>query len=214
MTVPSGLYAITPDALVDDDARLMTAVAAALRGGASLIQYRDKRSDAARRHANAAALNALCREAGALLVINDDTALAAAVGAAGVHLGASDGSLAAARAQLGPDAVIGATCGNSLERARAAVAAGASYVAFGRFFASKTKPDAPPAELATLAAAHAALDAPICAIGGLTPDNLGPVARSGATLIAAIDGVFGAADIEAAARAYVAAIGGQTARIP
>ncbi|MGH8444111.1 MAG: thiamine phosphate synthase, partial [Solimonas sp.] len=123
-----------------------------------------------------------------------------------VHLGASDGSVAEARARLGPAAIVGATCGNSLERARAAAAAGADYVAFGRFFASKTKPDAPPAELATLTAARRELPLAICAIGGITPGNAAAVLAAGADLLAAVDGVFGAADVAAAARAYVSAV--------
>lgn len=209
-----GLYAITPDALVRDPPRLLTAVTAAMRGGARLIQYRDKINPPDARITIAAALLARCRDAGARLIINDDATLAASVGADGVHLGAGDGSLAAARALLGADAVIGATCGNSLERARRAIAAGADYIAFGRFFASVTKPDAPPAALATLQAARDELGVPICAIGGITPANLAAVIAAGADCIAAIDGVFGGDDIEAAARAYVAAIDRQTRRIP
>jgi thiamine-phosphate pyrophosphorylase len=210
----TGLYAITPDALLREPPRLYDAVAAALRGGAALIQYRDKRRDAEARRTIAGVLLALCRTAGARLIINDDVALAAAVGADGVHLGAGDGSIAAARAMLGPRALIGATCGNSLARAQAAIDAGADHIAFGRFFASVTKPDAPPAELATLRAARQAFAVPICAIGGVTPANLGALVDAGADLLAAIDGVFGARDVEAAARAYVAAIGRQARRIP
>lgn len=209
-----GLYAITSDALVRDPPRLIAATAAALRGGAVLIQYRDKYNAAPRRAELAGELQRLCHASGARLIINDDAALAAAVGADGVHLGASDGSIAAARAQLGATALIGASCGNSLQRAVAARAAGADYLAFGRFFASTTKPDAPRAELATLVAARRALDARLCAIGGLTPDNAGPLIAAGADLIAAVDGVFGAADVEAAARRYAVLWSGPDARIP
>lgn len=200
-----GLYAITPDTLLDDEAALLAAANAALRGGAVLLQYRDKRHPPALRRARAAALLACCRTAGAALVINDDVELAAAIGADGVHLGRDDGSLAAARAILGAGSIVGATCGDSLARAEAAVAAGASYVAFGRFFASRTKPDAPPASLDTLRQAHARLAVPICAIGGLTPANARQVIEAGADLVAAVEGVFGAPDIAAAARAYTAA---------
>lgn len=202
-----GLYAITPTALCADRMRLLDAVAAALRGGAVLIQYRDKAGTPAARLANARALAALCRRHGAGLIVNDDAALARAAGAAGVHLGADDGPIAAARALLGPDAVVGATCGASLSRAQAAIAAGASYVAFGRFFESRTKPDAPPATLELLGEARAVLAAPICAIGGIRPDNGTQVVAQGADLIAAIDGVLGDPDparVEAAARAYAA----------
>lgn len=202
----SGLYAITPERLVREPAALLPAVAAAIAGGARLIQYRDKWNAPAERERLASALATLCRERGARFIVNDDLALAEASGADGVHLGASDGSLRAARERLGPQAVIGATCGNSLDRARRAISEGASYVAFGRFFASNTKPDAPPAELATLTAARAELAVPICAIGGLTPDNVAQVRDAGATLFAAVDGVFGAADVAGAARAYLEAL--------
>lgn len=200
-----GLYAITPDALVDDDESLLKAAAAALRGGAVLLQYRDKRSAPARRLALARALAQQCHAHGAALIVNDDARLAAAVGADGVHLGAADGALGEARALLGADAIIGATCGNDLDRAQAAIDAGADYVAFGRLFASRTKPEAPRAELDTLRQARARWSVALCGIGGITAQLAPQVIGAGADLVAAIDGVFGAADIEATARRYAQA---------
>lgn len=198
-----GLYAITPEALVRGDAgTLLAAVAAAIRGGAVLIQYRDKWRAPAERPALARALRETCHAGGGRLIINDDVELAAAVGADGVHLGHSDGSIAAARARLGSAALIGASCQDSLERAREAITAGADHVAFGRFFASTTKPDAPAAALETLSLAKQSLPVPICAIGGITAANARQVIAAGADLVAAVDGVFGARDVEAAARAY------------
>lgn len=202
---PRGLYAITSTALCADADLLQAGVAAALRGGAVLLQYRDKHADAAQKLQRATLLAALCRDYGARLIINDDAELAAASGADGVHLGASDGSITAARDRLGPQAIIGATCGASLARAEAAIAAGADYVAFGRFFPSQTKPDAPPAGLEWLPTARAVLAAPICAIGGVTPGNGGALLAAGADWLAAIDGLFGElepAAIERRARAY------------
>ncbi|GAC1623970.1 MAG: thiamine phosphate synthase [Nevskia sp.] len=201
-----GLYAITSSALCADPDRLAAAADAALRGGATVLQYRDKTSAPAQRLANARLLRGLCDRRGARLIINDDMALAQAAGADGVHLGAGDGSIAAARSALGAAAIIGASCGPSLARAQAALAAGASYVAFGRFFDSRTKPDAPQATLELLAEARPLLwPAAICAIGGVTTDNGAALVACGADLIAAVDGVFGHDDpqqIEAAARAY------------
>lgn len=200
-----GLYAITSGDLCAYPARLRNAVHAALRGGAVLIQYRDKSGDAATRRRNARELLALCHGQGARLIVNDDLELAEAIRADGVHLGARDGSIAEARSRLGPAALLGASCGPSLARGEAAIAAGASYVAFGRFFDSRTKPDAPRATLELLAQARSALTAPICAIGGVTSANAPALLAHGADLIAAVDGVFGHADpvhIEAAARAY------------
>jgi thiamine-phosphate pyrophosphorylase len=205
-----GLYAITPTGLCADSARLLAAVAAVLRGGAAVVQLRDKHGTPQSRHANAHALAALCREHGARLIINDDVALALDCGADGVHLGAADSPLAQARAALGPRAILGASCGPSLERAHAALAAGADYVAFGRFFPSRTKPDAPQAPPDLLRRARGAFRAPICAIGGLTPHNAASLIADGADLIAAVDGVFGEGEpaaVEAAARAYARLFG-------
>ncbi len=201
------LYAVTPDTLAADPARLLEACAAAIAGGARLLQYRDKASTPDRRQRNAEALLALCRAGGARLIVNDDAALAAAIGADGAHLGRSDGRLEAARAGLGPAALIGASCASDLDHADHALAAGASYVAFGRFFASTTKPDAPPADPSVLVAARQRIAAPICAIGGVTPDNGALLLAAGADWLAAVDGLFGAGDpaaIERRARAYCA----------
>lgn len=202
MTELRGLYAITAAELCRDPARLATAVAAALSGGARLVQYRDKHGDAATRERNARALLAQCRAAGARLIVNDDVELARAIGADGVHVGAADLPVAEARRVLGAAAIVGTSCANRLDRALAAQRAGASYVAFGRFFASRTKPDAPQAEPTLLREARATLRIPLCAIGGLTPQNAAAVVEAGADLVAAVEGVFGAADIAAAARAY------------
>jgi len=203
IALPSrGLYAITSEAICREPLRLQRSVQAALRGGARLIQYRDKHSDDTARLRNALLLQALCREAGVPLLINDGPVdFVAQHGFDGMHLGSSDGDLAAARARC-PQAVIGATCGHALARATAAVQAGASYVAFGAFYPSSTKPQALPAPWSLLLEARAALAVPICAIGGITPANAAPLIAAGAHYIAAIEGVFGAPDIEAAARAY------------
>jgi thiamine-phosphate pyrophosphorylase len=200
-----GLYAITSASLCAEPTRLQAAVDAALRGGAVLLQYRDKLGDPAQRLANTRALCARCRDYGARFIVNDDIELALAVGADGVHLGARDAPLAAARARLGPAAILGASCGPELARAAAAVAQGASYIAFGRFFDSRTKPDAPQAALKSLQQARRQFTVPICAIGGVTPDNGSPLIAAGADLIAAVEGLFGDPDpatVERRARAY------------
>lgn len=200
-----GLYAITSEALVRGGAAvLLPAAEAALRGGARLLQYRDKWSAPAQRRVLAEALRAACRRHGARFIVNDDVELAAAVDAHGVHLGGSDAPPAWARERLGAQALIGVSCSGSIERALQAQQAGADYVAFGRFFASRTKPEAPPAPPELLDAARAQLSLAICAIGGITPATAGALIARGADLIAAVDGVFGAPDIAAAARAYAA----------
>ncbi|RRQ21471.1 thiamine phosphate synthase [Thiohalobacter thiocyanaticus] len=206
-----GLYAITdPDLLPDD--RLVEGVTAALAGGARAVQFRDKRPDRARRQALAAQLNTLCRDHDALFLVNDDVELTAAVGAHGVHLGRDDPAIAAARERLGPQAIIGVSCYNELERARRARDGGADYVAFGRFFPSRTKPDAVQAGAELLRAARRELDLPLVAIGGITPENGGSLLAAGADMLAVIHGLFGAADIEAAARRYAALFAEETSR--
>ena len=206
-----GLYAVTSQQLCGDTALLLRACESALRGGASLLQYRDKRNDAATRLRHAHGLRALCRQYDALLIINDDIDLALQCAADGVHLGASDAPLAHARAHLPRAALIGITCSNSAARIEQAAAAGADYVALGRFFASGTKPDAPPATLEQLRAARARHPRlTLCAIGGITPDNAGALLAAGADLIAAVDGVFGQPDVGAAARRYCDLFAGHT----
>jgi thiamine-phosphate pyrophosphorylase len=197
-----GLYAITPTPLCLDPARLLSATEAALRGGARLIQYRDKTRDEARRLSSARALVALCERHGARLIVNDDVDLALRADAHGVHLGLDDLPLIEARARLGPARLIGVTCQDSPARARAAGEGGADYLALGAFFPSRTKPDARHATLDLLRAVRVDTSLPICAIGGITPANGAVVVEAGADLLAAVDGVFGAPDIEAAARAY------------
>lgn len=193
-----GLYAITDASLAGD--ALAEQVEAAIAGGARVIQYRDKGDDARRRETEARALLAVCERHGVPLLINDDLALAARIGAHGVHIGRDDGALADARARLGTDAIIGVSCYNRLELAQQAAAEGADYVAFGRFFPSTTKPGAVQASPAVLAAARRDLSCPLVAIGGITAENGRPLIEAGADMLAVIRGVFAAPDITAAAR--------------
>lgn len=200
-TAPSwgrGLYLITPDEA--DTPRLLARVAAVLPH-AALLQYRNKAADAGLRQAQAEALAVLCREHGVPLVINDDAVLARAVAAAGVHLGEDDGDIVAARGLLGEDAIVGVSCYDDLSRAKAAAAAGASYIAFGAFFPSTTKPNARHAT-PDLLRDSAGLGLPRVAIGGITPDNAGGLVEAGADLLAVIGGVFDAPDPPTAARAF------------
>ncbi|MEW5972283.1 MAG: thiamine phosphate synthase [Pseudomonadota bacterium] len=196
-----GLYVITDTALIPDD-RFAERVEAALRGGARIVQYRDKRHDAELRLGLATEMVRLCRAHGALSIINDDVDLAARVGADGVHVGREDAALAHARNRLGQGAVIGVSCYNRLELALEAAAHGADYVAFGRFFPSRVKPEAVPASMDLLREARKKLSLPLCAIGGITADHAAPLVEAGADMLAVISDVFAAADVEAAARRY------------
>jgi len=196
-----GLYAITDSTLIPPG-QLTNCVSLAIAGGASVIQYRNKQAADHERHREATALVALCRQHDIPLIINDDADLAAAVGASGVHLGRTDPPIRQTREQLGPRAIIGVSCYNDLARAIAAAQAGADYVAFGRFFPSDTKPNALQAEATLLRHARRQLDLPIVAIGGITPGNGQSLLAAGANLLAAIHGVFGQPDVQAAAAQY------------
>lgn len=197
-----GLYAITDSALLADG-RLLPYCEAALKGGVKVLQYRDKSTDTARRYNEAQALHNLCKTYNARLIINDDVNLAAQLNA-DLHLGQDDGSLLDARQQLGPDAIIGATCHAQLALAEQAVAQGADYIAFGRFYNSQTKPGSVFASSALLKQAQT-LHCPIVAIGGITLENGGALIEQGATMLAVIHGLFAAdtaAEVEQRSRAF------------
>lgn len=196
-----GLYVLT-DARLGHGDGLRDAVAAALDGGATMVQFRDKSPNRHQRLQDAETLATLCQARGALFIINDDVELALAVGAHGVHVGREDAPLRQARARLGERALIGVSCYDSLPRAEAAAAEGASYVAFGSFYPSAVKPDAVRAPLSLLRQARTRLTIPIAAIGGVTPDNGAALVANGADMLAVITGVFGAAEIQVAATQY------------
>ncbi len=208
MTLPAspavparGVYLITPDEA--DTARLLDRVAPLLAAGPTWLQYRNKTASDALRREQALALQDLCAAHGVPLIINDDPALALEVGAAGVHLGGTDGDIGAARALLGPAAIIGASCYDQLANAERGLAAGASYVAFGAFFPTTTKVTSSRAH-PDLLRQSAAFGVPRVAIGGLTPDNVGPIIAAGADLVAVVSSVFAANDPVATLHAYLA----------
>jgi thiamine-phosphate pyrophosphorylase len=199
------LYAVTPEA--SDTDWLCERAGAVLAGGARVIQYRSKSPDVRLRREQVDRLFELCRLRAALLIVNDDVALAREAGADGVHLGRTDMSPAAARAVLGDAALIGVSCYDSLERAQIAQDAGADYVAFGSFFRSSSKPDAVRAPVELLRVARAALDLPIVAIGGITAENGRMLIEAGADALAVVSALFHVPDSLAAARAFAALFG-------
>lgn len=206
-----GVYLITPD--LADSERLVAQTAIALTAGVALVQYRNKTAGDALRLQQAEALSELCSRFSVPLIINDDVELALAVGAAGAHLGGDDGCLLRARDRLGEGRLLGASCYGSLERARAAKASGADYIAFGTFAPSLTKPGAAKACPSLLTQASS-LDLPCVAIGGITPALAPTLVAAGAALLAVISYVFDAAEPAAAVRELRAAfpdLQGQTA---
>lgn len=193
-----GLYAITqcenksPVLVVEE-------VEAAIKGGAAVIQYRDKHPlDAL---FLAGELSRICRKYAVPLIVNDDIELCIQAKADGVHLGRDDGDILKARQRLGKNAIIGVSCYNSLKRAVQAQNSGANYVAFGRFFPSTSKPLASPASLDTLQRAKQDIAIPVVAIGGILPENGKMLLDAGADLLAVIGGVFNE-DPEKSARSF------------
>ena len=201
-----GLYLVTPD--WDDAERLLAVTEQALGAGVALLQYRHKHADPAQRREQAGALLALCRRYGCPLVINDFPELCLALGADGVHVGGTDASVAAVRAQVGPGAIVGASCYGELALARRAEGEGASYVAFGGFYPSRVKKYAVTTPPGILKEAGGAVSLPRVAIGGMTPDNAAPLVAQGADLVAAISSVYLADDPAAAVRAFRALFSG------
>lgn len=185
--LPTGLYALTPDS-VDDD-WLVIAVSAAIRGGASAVQYRNKSVDAAQKLKQAQRIARACREGGALFIVNDSIELARAVEADGLHIGRDDGDPAQVRAALGNERVLGVSCYDSFERALA-VREVADYVAFGSVFVSTVKPGAVRAPLGLFARARE-VGMHAVAIGGIDAGNVFEVAEAGAAAVAVITAVFG-----------------------
>ncbi len=184
-----GLYAIT-DAHLLPDTEFAARAEAALAGGARLIQYRDKSSQKQHRLKQASTLKQLCDKHNAILIINDDIQLAKDVDAHGVHIGKDDQDLEQARQQLGTDRIIGVSCYNQLDLARQAITRGANYIAFGSFFSSSIKPNAPRAEPTLIQQLRRESDIPICCIGGITTRNCEPLIDAGASMLAVISDLF------------------------
>jgi len=198
-----GLYAIA-DTRALAAGELPSRVAAAIAGGARLVQYRHKGGATARPRSEVADLLATCRRLRVPLIINDDLELAATLAADGVHLGRDDPDPGAARRRLGRRAIIGVSCYDDLDRAVEAQAAGADYVAFGSFFPSTTKPEAVRAPIELLQQARIRLTIPMVAIGGITAHDAARLLAAGADAIAVISGIFTEDDPRAAARRYSA----------
>ncbi len=192
-----GLYLVTPD--WDDTDRLIAVSEQAIRGGASVLQYRHKTASESLRQEQAAALLKLCRRLNVPLIINDHLELCEAIDADGIHVGGTDASVASMRARLGPSKIVGASCYGDLQLARDAQASGASYVAFGGFYPSRVKKYAVTTAPDIINVALNELNCPICVIGGMTPENSRVLIEHGAHMVAAISSVYSVDDPYAAA---------------
>lgn len=196
-----GLYAITDPDLMADDFMKMTEQA--IHAGISILQYRNKTATLQQQEREAIELANLCQKNNILFLINDNAELAVKVNADGVHLGQKDGSIEQARSLLGENKIIGVTCHNQIELAQFAEQQGADYVAFGRFFTSKTKPHTSQADLSILTEAKKLLSIPIVAIGGIDHDSAPILLKEGADMLAVIHGIFGQKDISNATREFI-----------
>lgn len=196
-----GLYLVTPD--WDDTARLLAVSEQGLRGGAALLQYRHKHADAAQRKEQAQALQALCKRYGVPFIINDYVDLCLELDADGIHVGGTDLGVAQVREQVGPNRIVGASCYGSMDLARAAHIAGASYVAFGGFYPSRVKKYEVSTPLDIVIDARRDIPLPNVVIGGMTIENSTPLVERGAYMVAAISSVYMSEDPEAAAREFV-----------
>ncbi|MDO9203981.1 thiamine phosphate synthase [Methylotenera sp.] len=196
----SGLYAITPDETNTDV--LLSKIEAALQGGISVLQYRNKLASHKLQTQQARAILPICRQYQVPFIINDSVKLCLTLDADGVHIGADDGNLSEIRARLGSGKILGASCYNRFDLAQAAQQSGADYVAFGACFASNTKPTAPVANLDLFKMAQTQLNIPAVAIGGITLENASLVIEAGASSIAVISAIFNASDVKLAAQQF------------
>lgn len=197
------LYAVTDRTWAADEAALFRQIEAAVRGGAGIVQLREKHLAPSAFLEEAKRFTALCRRLGAVSIINDNVEIALASGADGVHVGQSDLEAGRARKLLGPEKMIGVSA-HTPEEARRAQAAGADYLGAGAAFATGTKADARPISRETLRAITAAVDIPVVAIGGISRENLPELKGLGLSGAAAVSAIFGQEDPEAAARELLA----------
>jgi thiamine-phosphate pyrophosphorylase len=195
-----GLYLVTPN--WDDTQELLKMTELALRGGAALVQYRHKTAGLTLRREQAESLLELCHRYERPFIVNDHVDLCIAVGADGVHVGGTDTSVAQARAALGPDKIVGASCYGKLQLARDAQKAGASYVAFGGFYPSRVKKYPVTTPIGIIAQAKAEIPLPSVVVGGMTHANAAPLVAAGADMVAAISSIYMAVDSEAAAQKF------------
>lgn len=192
------LYAVTDRSWLDGRS-LAEDVEAAIRGGATLIQLREKSMDINDFVEEAEEILSVCRKYGVPLIINDNIDVALAVGADGIHIGQDDTSAAKAREILGEDKIIGVTA-KTVCQAQKAERDGADYLGSGAVFGTSTKADAKPMNLETLKSITSSVNIPVVAIGGITGENVLYLKGSGIAGAAVVSGIFAQKDIEAAAR--------------
>lgn len=199
------LYGIVDLGYVEE-ANVLAMTRALVEGGIDVLQLRAKKLPVERIEALARAMHPITRDREVPLIINDHARIAEVVGAEGVHIGQDDGSVAAARAVVGPACIVGKST-HSLGQALAAEREGADYIGFGPLFATGTKPDYRPIGLMHIAEAHRQVRVPIFCIGGINHERLGEITAAGAVRVAVVSDLLLAADV----RKHVAALKAQLA---
>ncbi len=206
------VYVIT-DRKVAGERDILDVIRAAIRGGATVIQLREKEATTRQMIELGRALHEITRQAGIPLIVNDRLDVALAIDAEGVHVGQDDMPAAMARQLIGPDKILGVSAGTVAEAVQAE-RDGADYLGVGDVFGTPTKPDAgPPIGVEGLAEIARAVSIPVVGIGGITPDNAAAVIEAGAVGVAVISAVVGAADPEEAARRLRATVEGARRRV-
>lgn len=192
------LYAVTDRSWLGNET-LYEQVEKALKGGATMVQLREKELDEAAFRQEAEEILKLCRNYHVPFIVNDNVELAKSIGADGVHIGQSDMELTRAREMLGQDAIIGVTA-KTVEQAKAAETGGADYLGSGAVFGSSTKLDAKPMDHALLQEICESVHIPVVAIGGITGENVMKLTGRGMAGVAVVSGIFACPDIEAGTR--------------
>ena len=201
----TGLYLVTDDRLAEDE--LLSRLAVSLAAGARVVQLRAKHLERGAFLRQARAVQALCREHGALFIVNDAADVAALCQADGLHLGQEDLPVKEARRLIGPDLLIGLSISALAEARLAAADPDVDYLGVGALFPTPTKPDAEYGGPQLLRAVRAELGLPLVAIGGITLERAPVAWQNGADLIAVVSAVFSAVDPAAATRALLASRG-------
>jgi thiamine-phosphate pyrophosphorylase len=213
MAADYSLYLVTDSSLSRGRASL-DVVAAAIRGGATMVQYREKGATTRALIEEARALLELCRSKGVPFIVNDRADVAIAVDADGLHVGQEDMPAAVARRLLGKDKILGVSAEN-LEEARRAAADGADYVGASPVFATPTKPDATlPMGIEGLRSLAGGIGIPVVAIGGINAGNAASVIAAGAAGIAVVSAIVSADDVAAAARSLRDIVDGARSKKP
>jgi thiamine-phosphate pyrophosphorylase len=182
-------------------------VEAAIRGGVTIVQYREKNAPSRQMISQAEGLMELCRANHIPFIVNDRVDVALAVGADGVHVGQDDMPAALVRKLIGPEKIIGVSA-EGVAQAQVAALEGADYVGASPIFATPTKPDAPPPIGALgLKAITRGCTVPVVAIGGLNAKNAESMIRAGASGVAVVSAIMSAEDVESATREIRRVIG-------